>query len=87
MAGEIELWSLKRFGRVPIRFDWSGSLKRSSRSGTAQPYLSLLCSAIGDSAIEEPGFAPGGKLPGSRRWHGRNDDHGRDRGAHRTPGV
>lgn len=65
MAGEIELWSLKRFGRVPTRFDWSGSLKRSSWSGTAQTYLSLSCSTTGDSAVEEPGFAPGGKLPGA----------------------
>lgn len=37
MSGEIELWAPKRFGRVPIRVDWFGSVKRSSRSGTVQP--------------------------------------------------
>ena len=45
MAGEIELWSLKRFGRPPARLDWFGSRKRSSPSGTAQPYLSQFLAA------------------------------------------
>ena len=62
MAGQIELWSLKRFGRTPIRFDWFGSVKRSSRSGTVQPYLSLSCSVIGDPAEGIPGKALDKKL-------------------------
>jgi hypothetical protein len=53
MDGEIELWSLRRFGDLAIRFDWFGSVKRSRQAGAVLPYLSISCSIV-DAATGQP---------------------------------
>jgi hypothetical protein len=59
MGGEIELWSLRRFGGAAIRFDWFGSVKRSRQAGAVLPYLAMSCSIFGvvpeSSAPRQPG--------------------------------
>ena len=54
MSGEIELWSLKRFGDAAIRFDWFGSVKRSRQAGAVLPYLSMSCSVHGVRPEQSP---------------------------------
>ncbi len=64
MAGDIELWSLRRFRDVPIRFDWFGNVRRSNHTGALLSYLTMSCSSVSDggSPIQLP-RPPGKQLP------------------------